>query len=485
MSAAILKADDKRYCSPSTSMLSGFATHSGTRYGVYCCFVTLVFLAGGGSRSDILSLVFLRPLSFAILGYALLLMCPLDWARIRIPILFVGALATIMLIQLIPLPPEIWQRLPGRELVVQIDTQLAMQGFWRPATLFAMGTLNSLFALAVPAAALCLLAIQRQISMVRLLLPIVLASVATLALGVVQILGAPDGPFYLYRITNNGGAVGLFANRNHNAMLMAAMIPVTAWLLPRLFANRLRKPAIAMPQLVAITALCLLVFVAMTTSRAGMTLALLASCGTALLWWRQVHHKQWAGSTSRSFGALGVVTVAGVLGLTFGLIGLTDRVSAIDRLFSAGLDGDLRIRVLPYLFELFGKYFPIGSGFGSFDQVYRGVEPDELLTGTYLNHAHNDVLEFLIEGGAASGLLLLAGVFFLVRAALSSWDQLKTTDLELVGIRAQPAFLLALLTLLGGSLTDYPLRVPSLMLVAAILAFMVIETGAGSRSPGR
>src|SRR3546814_18783044 len=47
-------------------------------------------------------------------------------------------------------------------------------------------------------------------------------------LGLAQVIGPRDGPLYLYEITNNGSAVGLFANRNHQAALLACLFPMLA-----------------------------------------------------------------------------------------------------------------------------------------------------------------------------------------------------------------------------------------------------------------
>ena len=54
-----------------------------------------------------------------------------------------------------------------------------------------------------------------------------------------------------------------------------------------------------------------------------------------------------------------------------------------------------------------GLYFPFGSGLGSFDPVYRAVEPLTAVTASYFNHAHDDALELLVETGAF-GMAVLA-----------------------------------------------------------------------------
>src|SRR5690606_39579797 len=44
-----------------------------------------------------------------------------------------------------------------------------------------------------------------------------------------QLTGSARGPLYIYNITNNGSAVGLFANRNLPAVFLAAAIAMLGW----------------------------------------------------------------------------------------------------------------------------------------------------------------------------------------------------------------------------------------------------------------
>jgi O-antigen ligase len=109
---------------------------------------------------------------------------------------------------------------------------------------------------------------------------------------------------------------------------------------------------------------------------------------------------------------------------------------------------------------------PFGSGFGTFDPVYRIHEPYDRLDQQYLNHAHNDLVELALTAGVP-GLVLVGA--FLVWFARRCWILNRES-------RPTPALAPALAgaavlgILLLASLADYPLRTPLMMMVGAIAA---------------
>lgn len=109
-------------------------------------------------------------------------------------------------------------------------------------------------------------------------------------------------------------------------------------------------------------------------------------------------------------------------------------------------------------------------------------EPFELLGPRYINHAHNDWLQFVIEGGAAAALLMVAGAAF----AIIRIVRMVGEDKE--GKATGEAWLgLGLLAVLGvASLVDYPLRVPSIMVLTIIALAMFAQPAisAASRKSG-
>jgi tetratricopeptide (TPR) repeat protein len=127
-----------------------------------------------------------------------------------------------------------------------------------------------------------------------------------------------------------------------------------------------------------------------------------------------------------------------------------------------------RITNFPDIVFTLQQFWPWGSGFGTFVAVFKANENLDLMGDLYLNHAHNDLLELLIEGGLPAALLLVAG---LLAIAVRLWRRMAARSTE-------QAIALAGLTILGlamaHSLVDYPLRMHALAAVAAVaLAFFI------------
>ena len=109
-------------------------------------------------------------------------------------------------------------------------------------------------------------------------------------------------------------------------------------------------------------------------------------------------------------------------------------------------------------------YLPLGTGMGTFDPVYRIHEPDNLLAVRYFNHAHNDPVEWILEGGIPAAMLLLAAVAWWLLKSVRAWRS-PSPDKSLARVGSG-----ILLLVLVASVTDYPARTPMIMAVAVIAA---------------
>jgi O-antigen ligase len=90
---------------------------------------------------------------------------------------------------------------------------------------------------------------------------------------------------------------------------------------------------------------------------------------------------------------------------------------------------------------------PFGIGYGNFVIGYPGYEKSEMIFDTYVNHAHNEYLELVFEGGIGAAALL---IIFL---CLFLWRVIETIYLPL-----HKAATLSILFILIHSVVDYPLR---------------------------
>jgi O-antigen ligase len=91
--------------------------------------------------------------------------------------------------------------------------------------------------------------------------------------------------------------------------------------------------------------------------------------------------------------------------------------------------------------------WPLGVGYGNFQAAYQVYESREAIRGFYVNHAHNDYLEVVLEGGTPAALLI-AGYFLMVVQQL----------LRVRHSHFHKAAFLAILFVLIHSFVDYPLR---------------------------
>jgi len=174
-----------------------------------------------------------------------------------------------------------------------------------------------------------------------------------------------------------------------------------------------------------------------------------------------------------SFGAFAL------LGLILASAVLLDRDEALNRLlYSTDPAAELRVAILPVLKEMVERYFPWGTGFGTFEAVYLIHEPDALLGPAYVNHAHNDWLELLITGGLP-GAVLIAWMGAAVAIRLTRLARSRDSDSAGVGLAILGCVILAYVAL--GSLGDYPLRVPIIQCVFALALVWVL--GPVSRRP--
>lgn len=161
------------------------------------------------------------------------------------------------------------------------------------------------------------------------------------------------------------------------------------------------------------------------------------------------------------------------------------RAEAIERLFAGTSTGESRTEFWKVSIELFWKYFPMGSGSGSFVEVYQIVEPTRLLDATYLNRAHNDWVEIVVTFGLPGVIgLMLASAAFLWRT-VKLWRNADSSH-RYVAFGRLASVCMAIIAV--ASVSDYPLRTPTMMGVFAIFALWFTEGGRErlpSSSPNR
>lgn len=374
---------------------------------------------------------------------------PYDWRLLA----GAGLFAAVPLIQLIPLPPSIWHALPGRETEIQALSLLGEENSWQPISLAPFRTLSSALALIPP---LILLFFVSRLSLeerTRMLGLMAVLACLSVVVGAVQLASGNAHWLRLYGVTysNTGFATGFQANRNSLADVLCIGIVATAAFVsirPDLVADAPRKLAVA-----AVVVL-LLFGILLSGSRAGMALSLLAlGIGAAL-------HVRRIRVTRKRLLAGGAAAVA--LALSAMVLWNNPAVQKSVHRFDSFADArpDLWIDTV-YAIR---QYWPVGSGVGTFVQVFLAAERLEVVDTSMPNRAHNDYLEFTLEAGLLGwAILLLLAIGFGIRAFTTLRSRPPPVQLRHIAFGFGALAILAL-----HSIVDYPVRTMALAGVCAL-----------------
>lgn len=449
-----------------TRASSGYEAGNDVRHRIviflFAALVLACAVGGGSARPDVLAVTGLRIVSVALLALVLLVADFTELRRLTESLRFMLFAAGLVAIQLIPLPPGIWASLPGHAPYAAM-AETVTGPVWRPISMTPDLTVNALLALLIPMSAALAAGYLDKAARARAILLILALGGFSAVLGLLQL--APGGAgLRWYTLSSDASAIGLFANRNHHGVFLAAIIPLIA-VVARLRAAELGRSKSGVPLLLGAIAASL-GFAGMaiaTGSRFGSIAALLGLLGGWAIW--RVDGEGVAGLTmSRRMRLLAVLAIAGVL-VTVALLALLPG-SGVRRLFVDGFGDESRTSWLAPLWQMAVAFMPFGSGFGSFDSVYRGFEPFELLRSTYLNAAHNDLAQIVIEGGVGAIALVVIFLWWWTSTTFVIWSTRSSRQIALLGRAATLAtgcFLLA-------SLFDYPLRTPLLACFFGMLA---------------
>ncbi len=439
-------------------------------------FAIIMAVFGGSSRADAAQGVVLRPAAALMLIPALYLMQMEAMRAARIPLLLLVAFAFWLLLQLIPLPASIWQSLPDRDLIAELDNAAGLGDVWRPISLVPTRGLNALASLIVPAAAI-LLAIALRMSARDIFIAIAALGAVDAVLGILQLVTGAKGPLYFYAVTNRGSAVGLFANANHSAVFSSVVMMVSA----RLFLNgQWCRELLWLRVYSALTFLLGLMAVIVSSSRAGIVTGLAALACSVVLVYMQTSTSSGRAKTGfgrsrqqakagkrqakpkslladpRKLATMGFVLVLALVALFV----LNGRAAGLEDALNRDAFDDLRWELAPILLQMAGVHWFVGTGFGSFDEVYHIYEPSELLFSRYVNQAHNDWLQLIIEGGIPAICIVAALLIWIAKSVLrllADKDNGRKTALfwsVTFGI------------FMAASVPDYPLRTPIFQVVA-------------------
>ena len=199
----------------------------------------------------------------------------------------------------------------------------------------------------------------------------------------------------------------------------------------------------------------------MARSRAGIVIAIGIVFGAGLIALRAPTASK-PGKSQR----LTSRTVLAALGFSVLFVVQLGLQRVIDR-FQQDVAADLRIPVAKTTLRAALSALPFGTGIGSFPQVYSVIEDPSDLLKAYVNHAHNDFVEFFLEAGLPGAVLFGLFLVWFVQHAISVWTPERADDDETY-VNVARAATLAIAGLLAHAFVDYGLRTTALAALFAV-----------------
>ena len=389
--------------------------------GVAILGAMLVFapLIMGGNRP--LPLLILELAAIALLF--LLLLRPSFEQHLSRPLLIaLGLLVALPLLQLLPLPDFVSNWLPGRDFYAAASSAAGVAPKYRTVSLIPNATESALLALLVPLAVFLATVSTSEAQLKQVISLFIGLAVIQAIIGLAQF--GTGSMTVLASLEGDGvsAAHGTYPNSDHLAGLLEMALPVALGLLianiqiggtqarssrktpfrqrlSRLFSSGIRFNRVA---IYAAAGFAILLGLTFSHSRTGVSLAMLGILVSSLIFGR------WVGG-QRSSRLITAFTVIGVaLALEIGLS------SVLSRFTGKGMTDDLRWSIFAGTIQGIREFFPIGSGFGTYPAVFRRFQPGNI--PEFVNHAHNDYLEWLFEGGLLAGILMIVFlVLYLLR----------------------------------------------------------------------
>lgn len=422
-----------------------------------------VALVCGGSSTSAVSAGIVRVCAVPVLALSVWRMARRPTASgAAWPIVILTAAAAVIIAQLIPLPPALWSRLPGHQLAANVYTAAELPAPWLPISLMPDATWSALLGLFPPAAMLAATLTLGTGERRILAAAVVVLVMISVGLGMLQLATGVDSPLRPYSITNPTSAVGYFANRNHQATLLATSLPLVAYLATRWAGPGGARASFWVAAAVGY-ALIVAAGVAGTGARAGFLLLVLGGAGSLAVVLRARVKSPKPAWRFAAFAAPAVFTL-----LAAGLCGLALDPS-LQQAVQARSGPELRFSLNPQAARAGLEFAPLGSGAGSFAQVYQAYEPISEMGPAFVNHAHDDFVEVWLEAGVSGVALVFA---FLAWWAAATWSALKHRHgrgaaLSLAGSLIVGMFLIH-------SLVDYPLRTPALATLFAFACGLIV-----------
>lgn len=381
--------------------------------------------------------------------------------------------ATLPLIQLIPLPPAIWHLLPGHGLRVAVLQSFGLSEAWMPLSVTPVETAYSAV-IGLSMLALFVTVIAMPQDRVRALIVVVVSMIGIgIIIGILQ-LASGGGIFQFHTISHRDALTGFFANKNHMGLTLACLVPLSIVLVEHQISS-----ARAAMVLLGLGWIALIALLIATNSRAGLLLGLIGMVLSSAHLFPHYRIKVMIG-----------VVLAAVIGVALAST-VPEIQSIIDRFGQVVDDG--RLDILDQGIPLIDQYGALGAGIGSFASVYAPTELLEWVNPYYVNHLHNDWLQFVIEAGLPGVVVLLTLTAAIFVAGRAMWPRIasnreKSVEFMKDELNYAWAGMVIIFMFALHSFGDYPIRrvaALTLLVVALALVFRLSAKPGGAMPADR
>lgn len=451
--------------------------------GFFLLIGVLVFapLVRGGNRP--LALLFLE---LAALVLALFIFQKPEFLRqLSRPFLWLLLVMVLLpLAHLVPLPFTVWSNLPGHDQYAQALAATGSEAVTGARAFSLVPSLTEYSWLALlPPLAVFLFTIGLPTKRMRTLV-LVFLGLATFqaVLGLVQY---GEGPESLLRFGNEDHfADGTYANRDHLAGLLEMALPLGLAMLTATLgyspaeshhSKSLRQKLAQMAStslnravIYAFVSMALLIGLIFTQSKTGVVLGMVVILLSAVAFSTRL-------GGANVYGMIGTFTAVGVvLAVEIGLVPVLERFAKLDPL------GDDRWTIYASVSQAIGEFFPLGSGIGTFNQAYLRFHAPDFI-GVFINRAHNDYLEWIMEGGIIAAALILGFLSLYLMRWFRVWNRSQWNTFNFIQVGAG----IGLFAMMLHTLVDFNLHIPANQIYFAFLAALFFHHAAEqSQDPG-
>lgn len=362
-----------------------------------------------------------------------------------------GLVLALPLIQLVPLPHDVWAHLPGQADRAAALALVEREHSWQPLARSPTRTLAALLAI-IPALfaffAAAALPVRDRLWLIG---AISVMAAATALLGGLQVSLGAEAP-YLYS-QNHRNLTGFQANRNAAADVLLIGIAATAaffapstsqgaegrWAGAAGFDRR--AAGIALASLLVLLSFAII----LTSSRTGIAMLPFALAGA----WLAIRASV---ADSGRWRHLSAVAAGGAVMLVVGCALFAGNAVLADVAERFAVTDDPRRELWRDGWFAVSQAWPAGVGLGAAQPALIAAERLEVLDAAVPNRVHNDYLELALEGGLPALVLLAAIGLILAQCGWRAWRE-RPAERSLTAFGST-----AVLVCAAHSLVDYPLR---------------------------